>query len=432
MTVPSDTPIAAAVREMHASHLDALVVRSSSGEHGIVTERDVIRLISSGRTVVTAGEIASFPLLALPINASLYQARKLFKERRVRHLGVSGTNGELVGLLSFSGILANIEHEFVRSLREALRESEANLAVTNQRLRSAAKAFDSTLEGILVTDANRVIESVNPAFTHITGFTAEDVLGKTPKFLASGRHDRAFYHAMNEALALTGHWQGEICNRRKNGQVFFEWIHIDAVKNDAGAVTNYVAVFSDFTLRKAAEDQMQFLAHHDALTGLPNRALFMQRLLRAIPNAKRAQKSMAVVFFDIDDFKKINDTYGHDAGDQVLRAVAQRLSHGVRSEDTVARLGGDEFILLMEDLSAVEFLLPVVGALLEALAQPVALEGRRVRISASAGVSLYPGDAAEPDELIRSADAAMYVAKAKGGNTFRCFAQAAAERSPAG
>lgn len=428
VTVSSDMPLAQAVREMHAAHLDALVVRGPEGAHGILTERDVIRLISSGRRAPTVGEIASFPLLTLPLNATLYHARKLFKERRVRHLGVTSARGEVLGLISFSGILANIEHEYVRHLREALRESEASLAASNQRLRSAAKAFESTLEGILVTDANRVIESVNPAFTNITGFSAEDVIGKTPSILASGRHDREFYRAMREALERTGHWQGEICNRRKNGQIFFEWVHIDAVKNDVGAVTNYVAVFSDFTLRKAAEEQMQFLAHHDALTGLPNRALFMQRLLRAMPHAKRAKKELAVVFFDLDDFKKINDGFGHDAGDHILKAVAQRLLQGTRAEDTVARLGGDEFILLVEEISDFESLTASLGKLLESIAHPVEAAGREIRTSASAGVSVYPGDAAEPEELIRSADAAMYLAKARGGNALRFFAQAGGER----
>ncbi|MDD5248427.1 MAG: diguanylate cyclase [Rhodocyclaceae bacterium] len=421
--VAGSAPLSEAVAAMQVGHLDAVVVRRTDGVFGILTERDVVRLISVGRPQAPVGEIASYPLITLPLKASLYQARKLFVENRIRHLGVSGGDGELLGLITFADILANVEHEYVRHLREALRESEASLAASTRNLRLAAKAFESTFEGILVTNAERVIESVNPAFTQITGYLPEEVIGKTPGVLASGRHDRAFYAAMDEALAATGHWQGEICNRRKDGEVYVEWLTINAVRDTAGETTNYVAVFTDFTTRKAAEDHMRFLAQHDALTGLPNRNLLRERLLRAIPHAQRNGKKLAVIFLDLDGFKAVNDNFGHGAGDQMLRIVAQRLTDGVRGEDTVARLGGDEFILVLEELGGVDGIPGIVAKIVDAVAQPISFEGRKMNVATSVGISIYPDDGADPDELIKHADAAMYVAKEKGSNAFHFFAK---------
>ena len=425
VTVSGASSIATAVAEMRRSRLDAIVVAGTDGRLGILTERDVVRLISAGRSTGAVEEVASFPLLTLPLNDTLYHARKRFMERHVRHLGVTDSDGTLVGLLTFSGILANIEHEYVRSLREALRESEASLAASDRRLRSAAKAFESTFEGILVTNAAWIIEMVNPAFTQITGYSADEVIGKTPMFLTSGQHDDAFYRAMFESLSQTGHWQGELSNRRKGGQRYVEWVNINAVKDAAEQVTSYVAVFSDFTTRKAAEDQVRFLAQHDALTGLPNRTVLTERLSRAIPHAKRTGKKLAVVFLDLDEFKSVNDGFGHDAGDQVLKVVAQRLTAGTRAEDTVARLGGDEFVVLLEDLSGPEFVPPIIKKIMGSVAEPMKVAQHELRTSTSVGISIYPDDAAEPGELLRAADVAMYRSKQQGGNLFQFFAQPA-------
>ena len=419
-------PIQEAVREMKRSRLDAVVVSCAERGYGILTERDVVRLISTGRSMGSVGDLASYPLVTLPITASLYHARKQFVDKRIRHLGVTDGDGELRGLITFADILASIEHDYVRHLREALRESEASLAVSTQHLRLAATAFECTFEGILVTDAANVIESVNPAFTRITGYTAAEVIGKTPSLLASGRHDAAFYQAMREALAQTGHWQGEICNRRKGGEVYVEWLTINAVKDKSGRVTNYVAVFTDFTTRKAAEDQMRFLAQHDALTGLPNRTLLHERLLRAIPHARRNGRKLAVIFLDLDGFKEINDNFGHHAGDQMLRVVAQRLTDAVRAEDTVARLGGDEFILVLEEIADTAAIPAVVVKIIESIGRPIIFDGKEMHIATSVGISLYPDDGVDADALVNNADAAMYRAKEMGSNAFRFYSGAAA------
>jgi diguanylate cyclase (GGDEF)-like protein/PAS domain S-box-containing protein len=306
-------------------------------------------------------------------------------------------------------------------LQDALNEREEILAISNRHLRLAATAFESTFEAIMVTNSDNVIESVNPAFTMMTGFSAHEVIGKNPSILASGQHDRRFYQAMHDRLAATGHWQGEVWNKRRNGEIFVEWLTINVVTNVAGTICNYVAVFSDITNRKAAEERMRFLAQHDALTGLPNRALLTDRLMRAIAHAERHGKKFAVIFLDLDDFKKVNDSLGHHAGDQMLQIVAQRLTGCVRAEDTVARLGGDEFIVLMEEIGSEENVPVVAGKIVACLAQPMTVEGREMQISTSVGISLYPDHGAQPHQLIKNADTAMYRAKAEGRNKFHFF-----------
>jgi diguanylate cyclase (GGDEF)-like protein/PAS domain S-box-containing protein len=415
LTVTGVLPVAAAVAEMRRRRLDAVVVEARDGRVGILTERDVVRVISSGGTGATVEEVASFPLLTVPLSSTLYHARKQFVERRIRHLGVAGADGALVGLLTFSGILANIEHEYVRHLREALRESETSLAASNHRLLSAAKAFESTFEGIFVADAQWVIESVNPAYTRITGYQAEEVVGTQPSFLTGEDHDEGFARAMLESVARTGHWQGELPGRRKDGRRYVEWLNLNTVHDSAGAITSYVGVFSDFTTRKAAEEQLQFLAEHDGLTGLPNRGLLMQRLERAVLHAGRKGTKVAVIFLDLDAFKQVNDVHGHEAGDHLLKVVAQRLTGALRPEDTVARLGGDEFVLVLEALAAVEHLPGVIAKLVAVVSEPIVVGRRELRTSTSVGFSVFPDQAADPHELLRLADAAMYRSKQRGG-----------------
>lgn len=426
VSIPGTLPLAEAVREMHHNHLDAIVVTRADGRNGILTERDVVRLIGANCPTTPVADLASFPLLSLPRNATLYEARKLFMTNRVRHLGVTDSDGGLAGLVTFSGILANIEHEYVHHLRQALRETEASLAASNQQLRLAAKAFETTLEGIVVTDAEGKIESVNPAFSVITGYSAEEAIGRNPSILASGRHDQAFYESMYHSLEHTGHWQGEICNRRKNGQLFFEWMAINAVRDDKGRLTHYVAVFSDFTARKAAEEQVLFLSQHDPLTGLANRALLLQQLQRAIAHARRNESKLAVIFIDLDEFKDINDRFGHEVGDHVLKAVAQRLVQSARAEDTVARLGGDEFVILIEDLSDAEHVTAIAGKIMAALTRPITVDGGTLCTLASTGIAIFPDDGTEPGELIRNADMAMYGAKQSGGDACQRYCGAAA------
>lgn len=416
LTVSADMPLHAALQQMHDGHFSSIVIHFPDGEHGIVTERDAVRYLSATERKLLIGELATRPLLTIPLHSSLYYAKKQFVSRKIRHLGVTGENGELLGVMSFADILANIEHDYITHLREALREREESLAISNQHLKLASKAFESTFEGIMITNAHNVIESVNPAFTQITGYMPHEVVGQTPRILASGRHDETFYRTMFAHLHQEGHWQGEIWNRRKNGDPFIGWLNINAVRDDSGQVSHYVAIFSDITNRKAAEEKMHFLAHHDALTGLPNRSMLHVRF----QDLSRAHAKLAIMFLDLDYFKQINDTLGHYAGDQLIRIVAQRLSHLLGPLATVARLGGDEFVILYPYTDPAD--VTTTGQrIIDSIAQPMILENREAHTSASIGISLYPAHAHDLDDLIRYADRAMYLSKESGRGRYHVY-----------
>ncbi len=419
--IPGETPLNEAVKVMRSTRVDALIVEAENGSYGILTERDVLRLIGTSRALLAVGQLANFPLVSVPYNSSLFHARKLFTENRVRHLGVTSEDGKLIGLVTFSDILENIEYDYVHSLQEALREREQSLAISNQNLRLAEKVFEHTFEGIMITSPQNIIESVNPAFTFITGFQAREVIGQTPEILSSGRHGTPFYQAMWNEMKEKGHWQGEIWNRRKNGEIYPEWLTINEIRDSAGKITNYVAIFSDITERKAAESHVRHLAHHDALTDLPNRILFVERLNHAIVHAHRSGQQVAVMFLDLDRFKLINDTLGHSVGDRLLQAIGQRLIACMREDDTVARMGGDEFTILIENVPDTGNLSSLAQKIITELSQPIILDGHEIVVTTSIGICVYPDDSEQADALIKHADAAMYLAKEKGRNNFQFF-----------
>ncbi len=292
-------------------------------------------------------------------------------------------------------------------------------------LRVAAIAFESQ-DAIIITDANRVIQRVNPAFTKVTGYSAPEAVGQTPALLSSGRQDKSYYQAMWAAVKERGEWQGEIWNRRKNGEVYPEWLTITAVKDAGGKVVNYIGIFQDITERKHAEEKIRNLAFYDALTQLPNRRLLLDRLHQAIANSGRGHHHGALLFIDLDNFKLLNDTQGHDVGDQLLIQVAQRLLLCVREGDSVARLGGDEFVVMLENLdgSPVEAANQaeiVAEKILASLNRPYELGLVEHHSTPSIGVALFRDKSDAVDDLLKRADLAMYQAKASGRNTIRFF-----------
>ncbi len=290
-----------------------------------------------------------------------------------------------------------------------------------ENLRLSAKVFDSSVEGILITDAFSRIITVNHAFTSITGYEIADAVGKTPALLRSGKHGEDFYQNLWASLKEAGQWRGEIWNRRKSGETYLEWLTISAVKNDQGETTNYVAVFSDITSRKLAEERLSYLANHDALTGLPNRTLFIERLTLALAHAHRNRKMAAVMFFDLDRFKIVNDTLGHAAGDELLQEVSRLVAGCLREDDTVARLGGDEFTVILEGIGDDQDVAPIAQKIIDTLAKPMNLSGQEVFVTASIGISVYPNDGRDAHELVKNADAAMYRAKELGKNNYQFF-----------
>lgn len=308
---------------------------------------------------------------------------------------------------------------------EALRMTGVSRDITRQRnnedhLRQAAAVFEATQEGLLVTDSRGTIVHTNPSFTRITGYEPEDVVGAQPSILKSGRQNAAFYRRMWEALTRDGVWSGEIWNRRKSGEVYPQWQHIRAVRNDQGELTHYVAVFSDLSSLKRSQHELDFLAHHDPLTGLPNRLLLRERIEQALARAEREQGGGALLAIDLDHFKHINDSLGHSTGDQLIKAVAERLQDCLDERCSLARLGGDEFAVILESPQQ-QHASSLAQRLLEAMNAPFVVNGQTIYMSVSLGVSLFPEDARNVDHLMQHADAALFQAKASGRSLYAFY-----------
>lgn len=298
---------------------------------------------------------------------------------------------------------------------------QENLRAKEESLRLSASVFENAREGIVITDPRGAIIGVNPSFTTLTGYRPEEVIGQNPSILKSGQQGPEFYAGMWQALVRQGYWQGEISNRRKDGQVYVEMLTITSVHDTEGSLSHYVGIFSDVTAMKEQQQRLERMAHFDALTQLPNRTLLADRLQLALVQAARKNDLLAVAFLDLDEFKPVNDRLGHEAGDGLLIEVAQRLKRCVRAGDTVARLGGDEFVLLLVGLESVQEAQAALERILAELAVPCVLKGESISISASIGVTLYPLDGADPEVLLRHADQAMYGAKQAGRNRYHLF-----------
>ena len=319
----------------------------------------------------------------------------------------------LLGLLERANRDLNAEVE-----ERKRREEESELL--------AGSIFDNAAEAILVCDTDNRVIAVNPAFTRITGYQANEIIGSNPRVLKSGLHDASFYVSMWTQLLASGQWQGEICNRRKSGEIFPEWLSISVVRGPDGEIARYVGIFSDITLRKEAEERIKELAFYDPLTRLPNRRLLLDRLRQALAASVRNKREGALLFIDLDNFKTLNDSFGHALGDMLLQHVAERLSACIREGDTVARLGGDEFVVMLEDLSAspgeAAAQVKIIGEkILSVLNQSYRFSGQEHHSTASIGAAMFGESRDSMDELLKRADIAMYQAKSAGRNILRFF-----------
>lgn len=292
------------------------------------------------------------------------------------------------------------------------------------KLSQMAAVVENTAEAVIFADADNNIIAINRAFTEITGYSEEEALGANPRLLRSEKHDISFYNTMWASIEAAGMWQGEIWDRRKNDEIFPAWSTISAVKDSDGNLINYVSVFSDISSIKRSQEQLDFLAHHDPLTHLPNRMLFNDRLEHALQRAQREEQQLAVFFLDLDRFKTINDSLGHPVGDALLQAVAERILKLIRKEDTVARLGGDEFIILIEEVNEAQSVAQLAQKIVQAFATPFSIDTHKLYLTVSIGISLYPQDGEENNTLIRNADAAMYRAKEEGRNDYQFYTAA--------
>ncbi|MCG8044865.1 MAG: EAL domain-containing protein [Candidatus Thiodiazotropha endolucinida] len=291
----------------------------------------------------------------------------------------------------------------------------------DEKLKQAAAVLESTQEAVTITDTGPHIIAVNRAFSEITGYQESEVLGRNPSVLKSGRHDENFYRNMWDQLTTSGNWQGEVWNRRKSGEVYPEWLNISAIQDDDGVTTHYVAVFSDISALKKSEQQLEHLAHYDPLTGLPNRILLFSRIDHALQRARRNGNEVALLFLDLDNFKVVNDSLGHPAGDKLLRLLAERFTKRLRGGDTIARIGGDEFVVLIEDVVTESVIADIAQSVLDEIKEPVHIEGHDFSVGGSVGISIYPQNGETATDLIKNADAAMYLAKESGRNSFKFY-----------
>lgn len=329
-----------------------------------------------------------------------------------RHRCKDGKIIEIEANVSYLDIRGGVFFVFVRDISERKRQED--------ELKLAASVFNASSASIVVTDEKNIIVSVNPAFTEITGYSAAEVIGHNPSILSSGKQSKDFYRDMWQSLERDKHWHGELWNRRKDGELYAEQLTINVIENKDGSVHRHVAIFSDITERKHADDLMWRQANYDTVTNLPNRRLFLDRLTQEIKKSRRASTAMALFFIDLDRFKEVNDTHGHGIGDQLLIETARRLNDCVRNTDTVARLGGDEFTIILTNLADTNRVEAVARNILKALELPFCINDIPLQISGSIGIALYPDDAPDADNLLAKADIAMYSAKRQGRNCF-CF-----------
>ncbi len=300
---------------------------------------------------------------------------------------------------------------------------------SQETLRLHARIFEHSDEGILITDAEERIVSVNRAFSRITGYEPEEALGATPRLLRSGLHGPSFYDEIWRRIEVEGRWQGEVSDQRKNGEIYPTWVSISAVKNAEGKITHYFSIFSDITERKRAEERIHYLAYYDALTELPNRALFYKLVDQALSEARRNRQHGAILFIDLNRFKPINDTLGHGVGDRLLQQIGGRLREALRTEDVVARLGGDEFVVALFDIARRDHASIVAQKLLASLDPPFLIDNHELKVGAAIGISVYPQDGFDTETLLRLADIAMYRAKQTGEDGYAFFSHEMNQRA---
>lgn len=380
-----------------------------------------------GYTVDELGPVSIDTLNGLLHEQDLIHSNALFKrlfekeleyyecEVRMRH-----KDGHWVWVMVCGKVVAwDMSNQPLRVCGTNMDISERKTA--EEKLQMAASVFTNTHEGIAITNSDGNIIDTNPTFTEITGYSKHDVLGKNPRILNSGKHPKAFYEKMWQAIAEGGFWRGEIWNRKKSGEVYAERLTISAIYDNNRQVKNYVGLFSDITTMKRQQRDLELLAHYDILTQLPNRSLFNDLFQQAIAHCKRTNKQLAVCFLDLDNFKPVNDNFGHDVGDKLLIDVSKRIQACIREEDTLSRQGGDEFTLLLNNLSSRFDCEETLKRILFMISQPYNIKDEAYSISASIGVTLHPNDDGDLDTLLRHADNAMYQAKLQGKNQFKIF-----------
>ncbi|GEM_PF-5890957 len=377
------------------------------------------------KTHETLVALISYALLAMVVPLfCLYLGAAITRRLAVGTMEIAQALKQVEDSTDFSGHIQVYGNDEIAAMGHSFNSLIKERHAAENRLHLAFKVFDSTIDGILITDPERRIISINRAATTITGFTEEEMVGKEPQALASSQHHGApFFQAIWQAVSEKGSWQGDVWSRHKNGESYLQWQNISEVRDKQGRLVNYISVFSDISVLKESQEKLEHLAHHDPLTGLPNRLLLDQHLSLGLERASRQNQLMAVLFLDLDRFKNINDSLGHPAGDELLKRASQRLKGVIRAEDLIARLGGDEFAIVLESPSDERAVAMVAQKCIDAFIKPFRIDGSDVYTSTSIGVSLFPSDGVTADELVKHADTAMYHAKEHGRNSFQFYSR---------
>jgi len=413
-----DHPLADAITLMREHRVDALIINLPNHEQGIITERDIIKAIAADDDNPQVIQYATKGLITINEHQSLYKAKQFMLARKIRHLGVVNDNQQLISIINLDRILEGMLNSYLEELRHVVMQQKTALEQSSAHLHLAHKVITSTLEGITITDANGLIQSCNPAFTRITGYTELEVLGKNPSILKSGRHEQNFYAAMWQVVKEKGNWQGEIWNRKKNGDIYPQFLSISVIRDEnSNEITHYSGIFNDISQAKSDQEKIHQLAYYDPLTGLANRRLFFDRLEQQIATSIRHKNLFALIYLDLDKFKPINDTYGHAAGDFLLVQTAKRLHSVLREADTIARIGGDEFVVILTDLDsdteqAKQQISQVKEKIETQLSLPCSFETHELAVAVSIGIALFNGSNGSAEDLLKQADNAMYRVKA--------------------
>lgn len=416
-----DCSLRQAMERLRSVNYTAMLIGDDRAGWQIMTETDAIRLLDERVELDQPLSALNLPkLVSVDSRLSLYNVRRYFREHSFRHIGVEDHAGKVIGLAPYGDILRSVELDYIYRLRELLHDKSRALQQSQHNLRLIERVINASREGIVITDANGHIQSVNPAFTAITGYEAWEALGRNPSMLSSGRHDRQFYRQLWQTLEQEGRWQGEIWNRRKDGSVYPEWLSITAIENDGGQITQYAAIFHDLTEAKRSEARMQQLSWFDSVTGLANRRLFHDRLQMALGFAREQERPLALLALDLDMFKQINDRFGHAGGDRVLKQLAERLESTLQDWGSAARPSGDEFYILLTELHDTAEITACLDRISRALSLPILIDEREVRVRGSMGVAVFPADAGEPEALVRAAEVALQHSKERGRNNI-CF-----------
>ncbi|MEJ2395730.1 MAG: EAL domain-containing protein [Candidatus Thiodiazotropha sp.] len=379
---------------------------------------------SCGMAALTGQRVIAEDLHIHPFWADCHEIADQCGVRSCWSEPIFSSNGRLLGTFAIYQRQTHVPNEKeITAVKYSLNLAGISIErhQTGEALRLAAAIYQNTSEAMMITDEKNLIVAINPAFTEVTGYTEEDVIGQDPGILASGSHDAEFFQELWQTLNTTGQWQGELWNRRKSGEEFVEWMTINTIYDSQGQVYRRVSLFSDITERKKADALIWRQANYDMLTQLPNRRLFTDRLEQGIKVAHREGLRLALLFIDLDRFKEVNDTLGHHMGDELLVEAAQRIESSLRESDTVARLGGDEFTVILNELRDVSHVGSISQKIIDALAKPFNLREERVFISASVGITVYPDDGLVAEELLKNADQAMFAAKQNGRNRLSYF-----------